>query len=329
MRTHIAAIADRILAGGSITSDEALHLTHAAGPDLMFLFAEAYRIREHFLGSGIFLCSIINAKSGRCPENCSFCAQSAHHSTATPVYPLVDEEQLVAGAREAEASGSYCYGIITSGTGISEGEELERILRAIGRIKAETAISPSCSLGIIDKKTALALKEAGMETYHHNLETSRSFFPEICTTHDYQEDVDTVRVVKEAGLKVCCGGIFGLGESADQRMELAFTLRDLDVDSVPINFLNPIPGTRLENADNITPLECLKTVALFRLILPTSKISVCGGRDKNLRDLQSWIFLAGASGAMIGNYLTTAGRPVEQDWQMLKDLELTVSACHD
>jgi len=327
MRTTIAALADRIVAGGVITESESLALTTVAGPDLFFLFAEANRIRERFLGSGIFLCSIINAKSGRCPENCSFCAQSAHHVTDAPIYPLVDEERMVACAREAETAGSSCYGIITSGTGIARGEELERILRAIRRIRAETAISPSCSLGIIDRETALLLKEAGMETYHHNLETARSFFPNVCTTHDYQKDVDTVRVVKESGLKVCCGGIFGLGESATQRVELALTLRELEVDSVPLNFLNPIPGTRLEGANHITPLECLRTIALFRLILPTAKISVCGGRDKNLRDLQSWIFMAGASGAMVGNYLTTAGRPVEQDWQMLKDLELKVSSC--
>lgn len=327
MRTAIAAIADRIVAGGDITETEALELAGVAGPDLFFLFAEANRIRERFLGSGIFLCSIINAKSGRCPENCTFCAQSAHHDTAAPVYPLVDEERMVACAKEAEAAGSSCYGIITSGTGISNGEELERICRAIRRIRRETAISPSCSLGIIDRKTAIALKEAGMETYHHNLETARSFFPQVCTTHDYQEDVETVRVAKEAGLKVCCGGIFGLGESAPQRVELALTLRELAVDSVPLNFLNPIPGTRLAEADNITPLECLRTVALYRFILPARKISVCGGRDKNLRDLQSWIFMAGASGAMVGNYLTTAGRPVEQDWQMLKDLELEVASC--
>jgi biotin synthase len=327
LRTTIAAIADRIIAGGHISETEVLELTNVAGSDLFFLFAEASRIREQFLGSKIFLCSIINAKSGRCPENCSFCAQSAHHTTDAPVYPLVDEDRMVACAKEAEAAGSHCYGIITSGTGIANREELARIERAIRRIKAETAISPSCSLGIIDRETALALKDAGMATYHHNLETARSFFAEVCTTHEYQEDVDTVRIAKEVGLKVCCGGIFGLGESALQRVELAMTLRELEVDSVPLNFLNPIPGTRLAEANYITPLECLKTIALFRLILPATKISVCGGRDKNLRDLQSWIFMAGASGAMIGNYLTTTGRPVEQDWQMLRDLEVTVASC--
>lgn len=327
MRTAITGIADRIISGGSISQQEAEIFSGISGQDKFFLFAEANRIREHFLGCGIYLCSIINAKSGRCPENCSFCAQSAHHKTDAPVYSLVDEERIVACAKEAEANGSYCYGIITSGTGISKGEELDRICRSIRRIKAETAISPSCSLGIIDRNTASLLKDAGMETYHHNLETSRSFFPNVCTTHEYQEDVDTVRAVKKAGLKVCCGGIFGLGESAIQRVELALTLRELDVDSVPLNFLNPIPGTRLENASHITPMECLRTVALFRFILPGAKISVCGGREKNLRDLQSWIFMAGASGAMIGNYLTTVGRPAELDWQMLRDLELSVANC--
>jgi biotin synthase len=327
MRTTISALADRVIAGGAISGEEAVKLTCTSGSDLFFLFAEANRIRERVFGNEIFLCSIINAKSGRCPENCSFCAQSAFHATDAPVYPLVDENRMVDCAREAEANGSSCYGIITSGTGIARGPELETILRTIRRIRSETAISPSCSLGIIDRETAVALREAGMETYHHNLETARSFFPSVCTTHDYEEDVATVRAAKEAGLKVCCGGIFGLGENAAQRVELALTLRELDVDSVPLNFLNPVPGTRLENARNITPLECLATIALFRFILPDRKISVCGGREKNLRDLQSWIFLAGASGTMVGNYLTTQGRPVAVDRQMIADLELVPGSC--
>ena len=327
MSQKIETIADRIIGGGSILEEEANYLAGLSGSDIFSLFTSASRIKEHFLGEQVFLCSIINAKSGRCPENCSFCAQSAHHATDAPVYPLVDEDRMVDGARQAEGNGSSCYGIITSGTGINKGEELERICRAVRRIKNDTSITPSCSLGIIDLQTAIALKAAGVETYHHNLETARSFFPHICTTHDYDDDVNTVILAKRAGLKVCCGGIFGLGESAAQRVELALTLRELDVDSVPLNFLNPIEGTKLAGASHITPVECLKTIALFRFILPGKKISVCGGREKNLRDLQSWIFFAGASGTMIGNYLTTTGRPAEQDWQMLKDLELTVADC--
>jgi biotin synthase len=320
-------IANRIIAGETLAEAVALDLTELAGTDLFPLFVIASRVKEHFVGNSVHLCSIINAKSGRCPENCSFCAQSAHHKTTAPVYPLVDEEQMVACAVEAEKNGSTCYGIITSGSGISKGEELERICRAVRRIRATTGITPSCSLGVIDLETARALEEAGVGTYHHNLETARSFFPMVCTTHDYEEDVQTVRVAREAGMKVCCGGIFGLGESAAQRVELALTLRDLGVDSVPLNFLNPIEGTRLEGAQNITPMECLATIALFRLILPDRKIAVCGGREKNLRDLQSWIFFAGANGTMIGNYLTTTGREAEQDWQMLRDLGLTASGC--
>ncbi|RNC70369.1 MAG: biotin synthase BioB [Desulfuromonadales bacterium] len=327
MSNYHETIAERIIAGNSLTAEEATALAAAAGSDAFALFLAACRVKEHFIGPGIDLCSIINAKSGRCPENCAFCAQSAHHATDAPVYPLVDEERIVAGAKDAEKNGSHCFGIITSGTTINKGEELDRISRAVRRIRQETAIAPSCSLGIIDYQTAIALKQAGVETYHHNLETARSFFPHICTTHDYEEDVETVRSVKRAGLKICCGGIFGLGETAAQRIELALTLRELDVDSVPLNFLNPIEGTRLAGADNITPLECLKTIALFRLLLPAKKIAVCGGRERNLRDLQSWIFFAGASGTMIGNYLTTTGREPEADWQMLKDLELTVESC--
>ncbi len=327
MKKTIAAIADMIVSGGRITREEALILNGINDSDLFFLFAEANRIKELFFGNKVHLCSIINAKSGRCPENCVFCAQSAFYKTEALVFPLVDEEQMVACAREAEAAGSTCYGIITSGTGINNGEELERICRAVRQIRQDTRIAPSCSLGIINATTAAALKDAGVETYHHNLETSRSFFPNICTTHEYENDVETIRIAKQAGMKVCGGGIFGLGESAEQRVELALTLCDLDVDSVPLNFLNPIAGTPFEGADLITPLECLKTIAIFRFILPTKKISVCGGREKNLRDLQSWMFMAGASGTMVGNYLTTMGRPPEQDLQMLSDLGLEVAAC--
>jgi biotin synthase len=327
MRKFVQTLADNVLEGAVLGAGDALRLADAAGPDLHLLFAEASRIRERFKGASASLCSIINAKSGRCPENCAFCAQSAAHTTNAQVYPLVDEEQIVSCAKSAEQNGARCYGIITSGTGIRNGEELEKICRALRRIKAETAIDPSCSLGIIGDEAARLLKEAGMVTYHHNLETSRSFFPNICTTHDYEDDVETVRAVKRVGLKVCCGGIFGLGENFSHRVEMAETLRGLDVDTVPINFLNPVEGTRLADADFLMPMECLKIIAIFRFMLPGKSLTVCGGREKNLRELQSWIFLAGASGMMTGNYLTTPGRAPEQDRQMLTDLEMTIGEC--
>ncbi len=327
IRNYIQQMAEKTLSGGIITDDEALKLSGASGSDRYLLFAEAARIRDHFVGTSVFLCSIINAKSGRCAENCAFCAQSAHHDTGVTVYPLVDEDEMVRCAALAEENGAGCYGIVTSGTSINKAEELDRVCRTVSRIKAETGISPSCSLGILDEETALRLKHAGMDTYHHNLETARSFFPQICTTHDYEEDVATIRAAKAVGLRVCCGGIFGLGESFAQRIEMALTLRELDVESIPLNFLNPVVGTRLEHADNLTPLECLTIISVYRFLLPGTRLSVCGGREKNLRELQSWMFLAGANGTMTGNYLTTPGRPPELDRQMLKDLEIPVEGC--
>lgn len=327
MQQKINELTQRVLTGGSLDSGEALAILGATGADLTLLFAGAHRIRERAFGNRIELCSIINAKSGRCSENCAFCAQSAHHQTSAPIYPLKSKAEIVEGAQKAQADGSHCYGIVTSGTRVRAGEEFERILQAIREIRNTTSIEPSASLGILDEQTAKALSEAGCVTYHHNLETARSFFPHICTTHDYEEDVRTVRLAKAAGMKVCCGGIFGLGESLEQRAELAFTLKELEVDSVPLNFLNPIAGTPLEGKRDLTPLDCLRIIALFRYLMPDRRISVCGGREPNLRDFQSWIFMAGASGTMVGNYLTTSGRNREIDLQMFRDAEVEIHAC--
>lgn len=306
-----------------LTTADAMTILQAQGAALTHILAGAHSLRERAFGQRVELCSIINAKSGRCAENCAFCAQSSHYQTAAPVFPLKSCEEIVAGARQAEAEGSHCFGIVTSGTRVNE-KEFEEILEAIREIRNTTTIAPSASLGILNEEMACKLAKAGCVTYHHNLETARSFFPHICTTHDYEEDIKTVRFAKAAGIKVCCGGIFGLGESLEQRIELAMTLRDLEVDSVPLNFLNPIAGTPLENQANLTPLDCLRIIALFRYILPKRRISVCGGREINLRDFQSWIFMAGASGTMVGTYLTTSGRDRVADLQMFRDAEVEV-----
>jgi biotin synthase len=319
-----ADIAARILDGGSVTYEEAIEIANTPDGETFDLLYQANRVRKHFCGDRVHLCSIINAKSGRCPEDCSFCAQSAHYETDVETYPLVGTEDIVSGALNAAGEGAGCFGIVTSGTTTGKGSDLERICSAIRNIRNEVGIKPACSLGIIDSETAISLRDAGMVKYHHNLETARSFFPNICTTHDYEEDVKTVKAVKEAGLRICCGGIFGLGETPEQRVEFAFTLKELDVDSIPINFLNPVPGTRLAHADFLTPMECLRIIALFRHVMPDKQISVCGGREKNLRDLQSWMFFAGANGTMVGNYLTTTGREPGQDLQMFRDLGLSI-----
>ena len=233
-----------------------------------------------------------------------------------PVSEIIKEAQI------AQKQGARCYGIVTSGTGLAEGPELDEILEAIRIIRKTLTVKPSASLGILTEDTAEALAEAGCGTYHHNLETARSFFPNICTTHDYEDDVNTIKVAKRAGMKVCSGGIIGLGESMEQRFEMATTLRDLEVDSVPLNFFNPIPGTPLEHKNDLTPMDCLRTICMFRFILPDRSIRVCGGREKNLRDFQSWIFMAGADGMMVGNYLTVSGRNIQEDMSMISNAEV-------
>jgi len=327
MHRYPAQLAGKILDGYRISGAEAERLASIADSDLVFLFAWATKLRERFFGGDISLCSIINAKSGLCPEDCAFCAQSAHHRTDAPVFPLVETDKIVASALKSEGNGSECFGIITSGSGVSIGAELDRICAAVSQIAQRGKINPSCSLGFIDDATAARLKEAGVVTYHHNLETAESFFPNICTTHDYRDDVATIRAAKRSGMKVCSGGVFGLGETMSQRIEMALLLRELDVDSIPINFLDPVPGSKLQDADFLTPLECLRTIALYRFILPDRKITVCGGRERNLRELQSWIFAAGASGMMTGDYLTKKGRSPRQDHQLLLDLGLRPAPC--
>ncbi|GAB4295023.1 MAG: biotin synthase BioB [Desulfuromonadia bacterium] len=320
-------VLSRFQEGATLSEADIERLSLITDDEIDTLFFVANRLRQKHFGNRVHLCSIINAKSGRCPENCAFCAQSVHHSTDAPVYPLASVERIVAEAGDAAARGARCYGIVTSGTRVSD-REIDTICEAVRIIRERYDITPSCSLGILSQQQLLKLKEAGVGTYHHNLETSRSFFPRICTTHDYEEDVETIRAAKRVGLPVCSGGLFGMGEERRDRVELALLLRELGVDSIPLNFLNPVPGTPLAGLSAITPRECLVTIAIFRVITPRASISVCGGREYNLRDLQSWIFTAGANGMMIGNYLTTSGRNPEDDHRMLADLGLEPEGCH-
>ncbi len=316
-----------------IDSRDALELLSCEGAAFYDLLARAGAVREERKGRGVTLCGILNAKSGRCGEDCAFCAQSAFHNTDAPEFPMVSADVMVEHGREVERMGAREYSIVTSGNTVRSEAEISVICEALGRLRgsgrpgSRDRLLRCASLGILPKETLGRLKDAGLTNYHHNLETARSFFPRVCTTHDYEDDVDTVRRAKEIGLDVCCGGIFGLGESLAQRVELAETLRELDVDSIPLNFLNPIAGTPLEGKSDLHPVDCLKIIAIFRLMMPEKNIYVCGGREVNLRDLQSWIFLAGANGMMVGNYLTTTGRDHELDLKMIRDQGLEVLPC--
>jgi biotin synthase len=319
----------KVLAGCEITYEEALALTKVDESEVPLLCGFAHKIRDVFMGDTIDLCAIVNGRSGRCSEDCKFCAQSAHHDTKIDIYPLLDEEQLLAAARKMENEGANRFSIVTSGRGTERDSEFPLIVKAIKRINDETGLKTCVSLGTVSAEHALVLKEAGVSRYHHNLETAASFYAQICSTHGYEERLDTIRHCKQAGLEVCVGGIFGLGETAAQRVEFAFTLKDIGVDSVPINILNPIPGTPLENAERLSVLEILKAVAIYRFILPKVNIRFCGGREVNLGEFQAMGLLAGANGLMIGNYLTTAGRDAAMDRQMVRAAGLKLAPSGD
>lgn len=266
-----------------------------------------------------FTCGIINAKSGRCAENCSFCAQSGYHATAAPVYPLIANEKLLERAELLADNGVDYMGIVISGTGPTPGD-FERICVVAGRIRARTGIRLCASLGILKPEQAASLKQAGFTSYHHNLETARSYYGQICSTHGIELRERTVQNARAAGLRVCSGGIFGLGESWEQRLEMAETLQELAVDSIPLNFLNPIPGTPLEKAKPLSPEEALGSIAMFRLLHPDRDIVICGGRGRALGAWENLLFSAGANGLMVGDYLTTKGSPFEKDLELLRVL---------
>jgi biotin synthase len=327
VRERVAAFGQRVLDGGSITRDEALELFHVDGAaDIFDLISWANRIRERFKGNKIHLCSIVNAKAGACSENCSFCAQSSFYQTGSPRYGFVEPEPVLEAAEEANKHGVTAVGLVAAWKGLNEGPMLDEVCDRIRELAATGKTRPDASLGVIkSQKVADRLKAAGLECYGHNLETSRRFFPSQCSTHSYDDRIETIGYLKKAGIKICSGGIIGMGETREDRCELAFALREVGAHVVPINILNPIPGTPFANVPPLPPMEILKTIACFRFILPRKEIMIAGGRTMNLRDMQSMVFTAGASALMVGNYLTTLNQPVEKDLQMLKDLGLDPS----
>lgn len=320
---------EKVGQGGELTFAEALALSKVSEEDLPLLLAAANRLREEFVGNEVDLCSIVNGRSGRCPENCAFCAQSAHYETKIDIYSLKTPEELLASAKEAEAGGALRFSIVTSGRGTDKDKEFAKIIEAFKLIKRETKLKICASLGLLTLEHAKALVEAGVERYHHNIETARSFYPEICTTHDFDARAKTIENAHKAGMEVCSGGIIGLGETMEQRLEMAFELKKLQVHSVPINILNPIPGTPLAKQPGLSPREILRTFALFRFILPKQGIRTAGGREVNLRDLQGLALFSGISGMLIGGYLTTGGRAYEDDLKMVQDLGLVPLSARD
>jgi biotin synthase len=330
IQTEIAGLTRRVLDGGEISRDEALRLLDLESrADIFDLMAGANRLREHFKGNKIHLCSIVNAKAGACSENCSFCAQSSLYQTGSPQYGFIDPEPVIDAAEEASRNGVTALGLVAAWRGLNEGPMLDEVCERIRELAQSGKTRPDASLGIIkSQRVADRLKEAGLECYGHNLESSKRFFPKHCTTHTYEDRLKTIFHLKNAGIKICSGGIIGMGETREDRCDLAFALKEIGANVVPVNILNPIKGTPFENNAPLAPLEILKTISCFRFILPRQEIMIAGGRTVNLRDVQSLVFAAGASALMVGNYLTTLNQPVEKDLQMLKDLGLDPSWDH-
>lgn len=302
-----------------VSPEQALYVLSVPAPLMPDVFALANRVRLDNCGPRIHLCSIVNAKSGACPEDCAFCAQSARHNTPADVYPMKSGESILHAYGKALELPVDHFGVVTSGASASENDL--SVLEQVIQKEQGRHVAWCGSLGSLGENQLKRLKKAGMKRFHHNLETAESFFPNVCTTHTYSDRIKTLRAARRAGMELCCGGILGMGESLEQRVEFAMTLQAEKVDSIPLNFLMPVDGTRFEKLKPMRPLDILRCIAMFRLTNPKAEIKVCAGRT-HLRDLQSMIFYAGATGMMIGDLLTIAGRDVAADLQMLKDLEV-------
>lgn len=287
---------------------------------LIDLISMANKVRQDSIGSNLELCSVMNAKSGLCNQDCKFCAQATRHTTGITTYPLKKKEEMIEAASRAKEIGAERFDIVTSGDRLSK-EELNVIAEAIWEIKNKLGIKMCASLGKLNKEELLLLKKAGLSRYHHNLETSPNYFTKIVTTHTFQDRINTIKLVKKAGLEVCSGGIIGMGETLDDRIDLALTLKELDVDSVPMNILVPIKGTPLGTLNPLSGIEAIRTIALFRIILKDKIIKVAAGRESVLKDFQALAFMAGANGMLIGGYLTIKGRDVDEDHRLVAEIK--------
>lgn len=316
----VETLAKEIMEGRLIGREEALWLWEQP---LEALCEQADRIRKHFCAGRFDLCTIINGKSGRCSENCRFCAQSAHNHTGAAEYPLLSAEEIVAQAKREDAQGVLRYSIVTSGKRLTD-REVDEMCEAVRQIRRECRLSVCISFGLLGEEQYRKLKEAGVTRVHNNLETSRNHFPEICTTHTFDDKVAAIRAAQAAGLTVCSGGIMGMGETAEDRIDMALTLRELGIGSVPVNLLNPIPGTPLERQEPLTADDMRRIVAVYRFLLPDAFIRLAGGRGL-LADKGKGCFQSGANAAITGDMLTTAGITVETDKELLKELGYEVA----
>ncbi|TRX64269.1 biotin synthase BioB [Carboxylicivirga sp. M1479] len=305
----IQEIKQRILNGGSISKDEAITLLNFEDKEQLYALADD--IRCEFKGDFLEMCSIMNAKSGKCTQNCSWCSQSMFHNTNVEEYELVDLKEAEELAEENAQKGVYRFSLVTSGRAISN-KNLDQLCGVYKNIKQKTPIHLCASMGLLNRSQLDKLYASGVRHYHCNIETAPSYFKEVCTSHTIEDKIRTIKQAREAGMGVCSGGIIGMGESMEQRIEMALTLRELEIESIPINVLMPVEGTRLANVEPLTDEEVLSTFALFRLINPTAHIRLAGGRNL-INHIQDKALKAGVSAALVGDYLTTIGTNINQD----------------
>ncbi|HVF77689.1 MAG TPA: biotin synthase BioB [Solirubrobacteraceae bacterium] len=308
-----------------ITREEALRLGDLEEPaEIEALIERAWQARLERFDDATDMCSLVNAKSGGCAQDCGFCAQSRFAEAQTPMHAMMEPAQILEHARAAEAAGAHRFCMVTQGQGLSK-RDFEKVLEGTRLVAEHTNLKRCASIGHMSRTRAKALKEAGVQRVHHNVETAESYYPEVSQTVRYQGRLNTIDAVREAGLETCVGGILNLGESREQRVEMAFELSEIDPTSVPINLLNPRPGTKFGDRDHMDPWEAVKWIAIFRLILPDALFRLCGGRVENIGDLQQLAVRAGINGVMMGNFLTTLGNTPEEDRAMFENLGLNVA----
>ena len=319
---YISQIKEKVLSGEKITKDEALNLVKTN--ELNALLNSANEIRKAFCGDKFNLCSIINARSGKCSENCKYCAQSAHFKTGCETYALLGINPILEMAQENQSEKVHRFSLVASGRELKENDkDMAKIEQIYQILRENTNLHLCASFGIASKKALQKLKDSGVKTYHHNLETSRAFYPQICTTHTYDNRVQTIKNCNEIGLDVCSGGIFGLGESVEDRIDMAFELRELGVSSVPINILTPIKGTPLENSAPLSEEEILRCIAVYRFILPSVYLRFAGGRNKLGKSVAKALS-SGVNSAITGNFLTTTGDTIKSDIELVKSLDFEI-----
>lgn len=312
-------LARKVVEGYEVTKEEAKAILFSNDDDILSLVNAAYEIRRHYYGKKVKLNLIINAKSGLCPEDCGYCSQSIKAKTEIDQYSLISKQTIVEGAKEAKKNriGTYC--IVMSGRRPTN-NEVDTVISAVQEIKNEVEQIKICAcMGLVTEEQAVKLKAAGVDRFNHNINTSANHHANITTTHDYEDRVNTIETLKRAGISPCSGVICGMGETEDDIVEMAFALKELDADSIPVNFLHPIKGTKLEDLNELTPIRCLKILALFRFVNPAKEIRISGGREFNLRSLQN-LGLFMANSIFVGDYLTTDGQAAQEDYQLVQDL---------